>query len=390
MHLSETAKSIEASKTVGLSETAAELNAQGIDVINLAVGTQSSPGDPPTITPEHIRNAAIDSLKNGETYITPGTGLPELRQKLSEKFKEFNGIDADPSNIVVTPGAKYALFESFLALLDAGDRTVLFDPSWVSYQPMLDICRSDTTRITLNPETGFTTEGIDLEEAIPRDAEVLVLNTPLNVSGTVFPLEELERIRDVAIDYDLTVISDEVYEGIVYEGSHHSIGSLDGMDERTITISAFTKSYAMPGWRIGYLTGPSEFIDVVSKIHSNTISTVATFVQKGAISALDGPDEPFDEMRSAFRERRDIMVDAFKTAQIDLVEPHGGMYAFVPIGVEDDVQFCEDLIEDEHIVTVPGSAFGVPGYIRVTFILPPARLRKGVTQLIDYIQSYPK
>jgi len=375
-------EAVEPSTTVRILDLISDLEADGVDLINLCHG------DPGLAfpTPEHIRTAATEALEDGKTHVTASKGIPELREAIARKFTEENDVPTSPEEVIVTTGgAKYALFESVLTLLREDDEVVLFDPSWVSFEPIVEIAGGHTTHLELNAATGFTFDGVDLAAVIDDETRLIVLNNPLNPAGTVVDQEALEALRDLAIDHDVWVLADEVYEKLIYDGQHRSIGALDGMAERTITVNGFSKGYAMEGWRIGYFTGPESFISQVGKVHSNSVTCPTSFAQYGALAALEGPQHPIETLKDRFESRRDTMIDALQEIGIDVPVPQSGLYAFVPVDTDDDVEFCERILQEEHVAMTPGSAFSVDGYVRLTFVVPPAEIKEGIARLADYV-----
>lgn len=382
MEFRRSVESVEQSPTVEILDLINELEQDGEEVINMCHG------DPGLAfpTPEHIRDAATEALHGGKTHVTPSQGIPELREAIAEKFTTHNGIPTEGDEVIVTTGgAKYALFESALTLLREGDEVVLFDPSWVSFDPMVEIAGGRPSHVGLNPEAGFSLEGVDLADEIDDETRLIVLNNPLNPGGTVFDERDLGTIRDLAVDHDVWVLADEVYEKLIYDGEHRAIASMDGMAERTVTVNGFSKGYAMEGWRVGYFTGPEAFLEQVGKVHSNSITCATSFAQYGALQALTGPQGPIAELRERFRDRRDVMIDALEAFGVEFPTPHSGLYAFVPVGTDDDLGLCERLLEERQVAMTPGSAFGVEGYVRLTFVIPPEEIRRGISHLADYL-----
>ncbi len=288
------------------------------------------------------------------------------------------------SEVVVTPGAKQALFESIFSFLSEGDEAVLLDPAWVSYEAMVKMAGGELTRVTLDPETGFTPGDVDISEHVSDDTKLVIVNTPSNPTGGVFSLDELEEIRDLAVDHDFWVVSDEIYEKIIYGAEHHSIGAMDGMRDRTITVNGFSKAYSMTGWRLGYYTAPQELLDEAGKLHSHSVSCATSFAQRGGVAAIDGPQQPVDDMVEEFESRRDALVDALADEGVEIPPPEGAFYAFVPVD-GDDLGVSETALQEEHVATTPGSAFGVEGYIRLSYAASEQRILEGVERLSNYL-----
>lgn len=379
MKFSESVERVEPSATLRISDLASELESEGADVVDLSVG------EPDFTTPEHIRKEAKASLDRGETGYTPSAGIPDLREAIAHKLRQENNLRVERDEVIVTPGAKQALFETIFSLVRDGDEVALLDPAWVSYEAMVKMSGGELNRITLDPETGFTPGDVNLAEHVSDETRLMVVNTPSNPTGAVFSEDELREIRDLAVDHDFWVISDEIYEKITYGAEHHSLGAMDGMRDRTVTVNGFSKSYAMTGWRLGYFVAPDEVRQQASKVHSHSVSCATSFAQRGAVAAVDGPQEPVEEMVEAFESRRDVLVDALEDIGVSMPEPEGAFYAFVPADTADDAALCEEILQEEHVATTPGSAFGVPGYLRVSYAANEERIKEGVERFGSYL-----
>jgi aspartate aminotransferase len=366
---------IEPSATVRMGDRARELEAQGVDVINLGSGS------PDFVTPDHVTGAAVRALEGGKTRMGTTAGLPALREAIAEKLSIDNGIDADPESVGVTPGSKFALFAAVTALVRDGDEVVLFDPSWVSYRAMVELVDGDLNRVELDPDARFSLGSVDLAEAVSDETRVLILNNPANPTGAVFSRSELEGIRDLALEHDFWVVADEIYEKMTYGVEHRSIASLDGMAERTVTVNGFSKAYAMSGWRLGYFTAPSSVVDAIRTIQSQTVSSATIFAQHGAVAALRGPQDAVEAMRRTYDSRIRTAMDVLEDAGVDVPRPEGAFYLFVPVDTDDDVELAETILEEQRVATTPGSAFGVPGHLRLACTVPEERIADGVSRL---------
>ena len=369
---------VEPSATFAISNMSSELEAEGIDVVDLSVGEPDFP------TPQNVVDAAKDALDAGHTGYTTTNGIIELREALAEKL-QGQGIDASPGEFIVTPGGKQGLYETINTLIDDDDEVVLLDPAWVSYEAMVKLAGGSLNRVDLSPY-GFQLEpGLDdLAEAVSDETKLLVVNSPSNPTGAVYSDAALEGVRDLAVEHDFAVISDEIYERIVYDAELTSLASLDGMGDRTITLNGFSKAFSMTGWRLGYIHAPQELIDEAGKIHSHSVSSAVNFVQHAGIEALsERTDDAVVEMRDAFRERRDMLADLFAEHDVDVPIGDGAFYMMIPVD-DDDQAWCEGAIQDAHVATVPGSAFGAPGYSRVSYAASEARLREGVDRLVEH------
>jgi aspartate aminotransferase len=392
MNYTDRIERVEPSATLAISAIAGDLEREGVDVVDLSVGEPDFP------TPEPIVEAAKDAMDAGHTGYTASPGIAPLREAIAE-YLQSCGLDHGPENVIVTPGGKQALYEIFQTLIDgddgshpsssgtssrSGDEVALIDPAWVSYEAMVKLAggtltRVDTTPYDLNLEPALD----DLAAAVSDDTELLVVNSPGNPHGAVYSDAALEGVRDLAVEHDITVISDEIYREISYVGTPTSLGTLDGMADRTITVNGFSKAYSMTGWRLGYLAASEEFVDQAGKLQSHSVSCAVNFVQHAGITALEECDDDIARMREAFAERRELLVDLLADHGVDVPQPEGAFYMFVPLGTEDDQTWCENAIEEAHVATVPGSAFGTPGYARVSYANSKDRLREAVDRLAD-------
>jgi aspartate aminotransferase len=390
MDFSDRVQRVEPSATLAVSNLASELEAEGVDVVDLSVG------EPDFDTPEHIKQAGKDALDAGETSYAPSNGIPALREAIAAKL-QADGLEYESDNVIVTPGAKQALFETFQALVGpdgqgpsgrgtssrAGDEVVLLDPAWVSYEAMAKIAGADLERVDLAPYDFQLEPALgDLSDAISDDTELLVVNSPSNPTGAVYSRTAMEGVRDLAVEHDVTVISDEIYQHINYGPEHVSLAGLDGMHERTVTINGFSKAYAMTGWRLGYLAAPDELVSQAGKVQSHSVSSATTFVQHAGVEALRNTEAEIEEMVEAFQSRRDHLLDLFADHGVDVSKPEGAFYLMLPVS-ENDEQWCQDALRDAHVATVPGSAFGAPGYARISYAASRERLEEAVERLAD-------
>ncbi|ELY52336.1 pyridoxal phosphate-dependent aminotransferase [Natronococcus jeotgali] len=367
---------VEPSATLAISALATELENEGADVVDLSVGEPDFP------TPENVVEAGKDAMDAGHTGYTTSAGILELREAIAEKLAD-DGLEHGTDEIIVTPGAKQALYEIVQALVQDGDEVVLLDPAWVSYEAMVKMAGGSLSRVDLS-ETEFQLEPAleDLEAAVSDDTELLIVNSPSNPTGAVYSDDALEGVRDLAVEHDVTVISDEIYKEITYGVEPTSLGTLEGMADRTVTVNGFSKAYSMTGWRLGYFAGPEELIDQAGKLHSHSVSSAVNFVQHAGIEALENTDEAVDEMVADFAERRDLVVDLLEGHDVDVAVPDGAFYMMLPVA-EDDQEWCEGALEDAHVATVPGSAFGTPGYARISYAASEERLQEGIERLAD-------
>ena len=363
------------SATLAISNLAAEKKAEGADVIDLSVG------EPDFETPANVVEAGKAALDAGHTGYTSSNGIPALREAIAAKLRD-NGVDADADEVIVTPGGTQALYETFQTLIDDGDEVVLLDPAWVSYEARAKLAGGELSRVDLAPH-GFQLEPAldELGETVSDDTELLVVNSPSNPTGAVFSEEALEGVRDLAVEHDVAVISDEIYERITYGVEPTSLASLDGMADRTITINGFSKAFSMTGWRLGYLHATEEFVGEAGKLHSHSVSCATNFVQHAGVEALENTEESVTEMRDAFRERRDLLVDLFDEHGVDVDVGDGAFYMMIPVD-DDDKDWCTRAIEQASVACVPGSAFNADGHARISYAASEERLREAVDRLV--------
>jgi aspartate aminotransferase len=372
--VSERLASIPESTTMKISAMAKKLNAAGLDVIDLGVG------EPDFDTPKNICDAAISSIQRGDTHYLPTSGIPELRSAIAEKLYNDNGIEISPDQVSVVPGAKMAIFAAIQALLDAGDECVLIGPSWVSYEPCVNFAGGRVRWAEVDEEFKPT----DLADSITSKTKMILVNSPSNPTGAVFGRKILEEVRDLATDHDLVVLSDEIYEKIIYGQEHLSLGSFPGMAERTVTVNGFSKCYAMTGWRLGYLAGPQEVMKWVNRILSHSVSHATTFVQWAGVEALKGPQETIRAMVSEFEARRDLLVSGLAELGMKCSLPGGAFYVFPDVsefGGGDS--FAERMLSEAKVAATPGSAFGPGGvdYVRISYAASQERLRQALERI---------
>ena len=370
---------IKESATLAIANLASDIAKQGHDVITLSLG------EPDFRTPTHICESAMQSIRRGETHYTPAAGIPELKSAIAEKLRTDNGITVAPDQVLVTPGAKQAVFAAVQAVLDEGDEAILLDPAWVTY----DACIRYAGARSVWVPTDNDFMPLAIGDYITEKTKLIIINSPGNPAGGVFDRKLLEEIRDIAIDNEIMVISDEIYEKIIYGKKHISIGSFDGMQDHVITINGFSKSYAMTGWRLGYVAAPPDIIKAALKLQSHSVSHAASFVQHAGVTALSAEPESdgaIDEMVTEFRMRRDILVDGLSSIGFDCKKPDGAFYLFLdvaPYGGGDVV--AERLLREAYIAVTPGSAFG-PGssdFIRISYAAARERIYDAIERIRD-------
>ncbi|MDQ2072732.1 pyridoxal phosphate-dependent aminotransferase [Haloarcula sp. NS06] len=371
---------VEPSATLAISNKAAELEAEGKDVVDLSVG------EPDFDTPENIKDAAKDALDAGHTGYTSSNGIPELKEAIADSLHDDGLTQYGPDNLIVTPGGKQALYEIFQTIIDDGDEVALLDPAWVSYEAMAKLAGGTLTRVDTAAHD-FQLEGAldDLADAVSDETELLVVNSPGNPHGAVYSREALEGVRDLAVEHDITVISDEIYKEITYDGVEAvSLGTLEGMEDRTITLNGFSKAYSMTGWRLGYFAAPEELVSQAGKVHSHSVSCAVNFVQHAGVEAITNTDDAVEEMRQAFAERREFLMGLFEDHGVHVPEPQGAFYMMPEIAPDgDDTEWCDQAISEAQVATVPGTAFGTPGYARISYANSKERLQEAVDRLAE-------
>lgn len=366
--------SIQESTTLKISAMAKKLASGGQDIIDMGVG------EPDFDTPKHIVEAGCNSLRKGETRYAPTAGIPELRRAIAEKLSRENSLNVTADDVVVTPGAKMAVFAATQALLAEGDECLLIGPSWVSYEPCVAFAGG---RVAWGGVDGNFMPH-NLAESINSKTRLIIVNSPSNPTGSVFDRKVLEEIRDLAVDHNLFVISDEIYEKIIYDREHISIGSMPGMEDKTVTINGFSKVYAMTGWRLGYLTGPKETMKWVIRLLSHSVSQATTFVQSAGVAAMQGPQEEIVSMVKEFKTRRDMLVAGLKDLGISCNMPGGAFYLFPDVSaLGGGDAFTDKLLKEALIAATPGSAFGPVGedYVRLSYAISQSRIKQALERI---------
>ncbi len=335
-----------ASGTVRVADKVKELKSKGIDVVSFSIGEPDFP------TPGHIVDECISALRAGFTKYTASSGIPELREAIAGKLRSENKIDAKSSEVIVTP-TKQAIFMAVLALADRGSEVIMPDPAWVSYEPMVRIAEATPVPVRADEETSFRLTPELVAEKINDKTRLIILNSPCNPTGAVMPREDVAGICELAVDHDLLIISDEIYEKIIYDAVNHSPASFDGMKERVITVNGFSKTYSMTGWRLGYLHADLSLLDGIQKIQTHSITCATSFAQKAGVAALNGPKQPVEMMVAEFRKRRDFVIRRIRDIDgLSVVEPRGAFYAFPRYAFDMDSDAMGDYLLDRAHVGV--------------------------------------
>ena len=359
---------------------------QMTDVISFAIG------EPDFTTPPHIIDAAVEALRRGETHYTPNAGLLPLRQALSRELERTRGIDYNPDDqIIVTAGAMEGLLLSMMTLLDPGDELILPDPYWTNYPGQVQICSAVPRFVPVDEANHFQYSAESLASAITNRTKGILINSPANPTGGVADPGTLASIAKIAIEHDLYVLSDEVYTMLQYGTPASSIASVPHMAERTLVINSFSKTYAMTGWRVGYVAGPKAIISRMVKLQENVVACVNTAAQYGALAALEGPGEPVEDMVRIYAERRAYLCEAVQSIDgLSCVEPQGAFYLFINIsqtGLTSE-SFANGLLNEEKVVVVPGRAFGSTSasYVRLSYATSMDQLREGMARIARYVK----
>jgi len=387
MSLSSKITNIAESPTLALDAETKKLKSRGIDVVNF------SAGEPDFDTPENVKKAAIDAINSGFTKYTPVSGIPELREAIAGKLKSENGLDYSPDQIIVSCGGKHSLYNIFQALCNPGDEAIIPAPYWVTYPEQAKLADSKPVFVETKEENGFKLLAADVEGKITEKTKVILLNSPCNPTGAVCDKDELKKIASIAVENDTFVISDEIYEHLVYEGEHVSIAGFgDEIKERTVIVNGASKAYSMTGWRIGWAAGPSEIVKAMSDFQSHTTSNPNSIAQKAYLEGLTGSQEYIRGMVSEFRKRRDLIVRKLNEIEgISCIEPQGAFYVFPNVSgclkgeIKNSTDFSIQLLEKARVAAVPGSAFGAEGHVRISYACSKENIEKGLERIEEFV-----
>lgn len=382
---------VKPSPTLAVTAKAAELKAAGKDVIGLGAG------EPDFDTPDHIKNAAIEAIKRGETKYTAVAGTPALKKAITDKFKRENGLEYAANQIIVGVGAKQIIFNAMLATLNPGDEVIIPAPYWVSYPDMVLFAEGTPVTIACAEEDGFKLKPEALEKAITAKTKWLILNSPSNPTGGAYNKDELRALCDVLLKHPhVLILADDIYEHLIYDGfSFTTIAQVEPkLYDRTLTVNGVSKAYAMTGWRIGYAGGSKEIIKAISDIQSHSTSNACSISQAASLAALTGPQEFLKDWRNSFAARRNLVVDALNSIPgISCLKPEGAFYVFpnmkklmgkkTPQGktISNSSDLCDYLLEEGLVAAVAGSAFGLEGYFRISYATSEAILQKAMERI---------
>jgi aspartate aminotransferase len=386
MQLSSRATTLTPSLTLSIDSKAKAMKAEGIDVCSFGAG------EPDFDTPEHIKAAAQAAIETGFTKYTPSSGIPELRQAISEKFLADNKLEYKPSQIIVSNGAKHSCYNTILATIEPGDEVIIPAPYWLSYPEMVRLAGGEPVFVQTKEENNWKMTAEEFEDAMTPRTKLVIINSPGNPTGSVYTREELEKIAEVAVAEEILILSDEIYEKLTYDGAEHvSIASLSKeVYDLTITVNGFSKAYSMTGWRLGYLGAPEAIAKAIDSIQSHSTSNPCSFAQKGALAALKGDQQPVADMREEFDMRRQYMFDRLsKIPNITAVKPLGAFYILVNISRLSltSQNFADRLLSKASVAVVPGIAFGDDRTLRFSYATSMDVIKKGLDRFEEFCRS---
>ena len=392
--LSNKARAISSSPTLAIDAKFKQMKANGEDVVGFGCG------EPDFDTPRYIKDAAIAAINVGKTKYTPAAGTLELRKAVADKFKRENGLDYAPTDIVISNGAKHSLMNALTAILNPGDEVILPAPFWVSYPELVKLADGVPVIINTKEENEFKAKAEDFKRALTEKTKAIILNSPSNPTGMVYTRDELKEIADFAVENNLYVVSDEIYEHLIYEGEHISIASFnDKIKELTIVVNGVSKTYAMTGWRIGYAAANPEIAKIMSNVQSHASSNPNSIAQAATVAALSGGDEEIDRMKRHFKNRRDYMVEAINSIDgVSCRMPHGAFYIMMNIGelvgktyygkiINNSDDFAELFLEKARVAVVPGTGFGAPEYVRWSYATSMDNIVEGIQRLKNFLEN---
>lgn len=395
MELSRKAENISPSITLEITAKAKALKNEGIDVVSFGAG------EPDFNTPQNIINAAIKAMEEGKTKYTPAGGILELKQVICDKFKKDNNLEYKPNQITISTGAKQCLANVFMAILNPEDEVLIPVPYWVSYPELVKLADGVPVFVENLKENNYKYTIEDLEKSVTNKTKAILLNSPNNPTGTIYNEEELKEIAEFAKKHNLFIVSDEIYEKLIYDNEKHiSIASLsDDAYNRTIVINGVSKTYAMTGWRLGYVAADEKITKLMTSIQSHMTSNVNSIAQYATIEALKGPKEELDKMIREFENRRNFMLDKLsKINELSILRPNGAFYIMVNIEkylnttfkgnvINNSVEFSKMLLEEEKVAVIPGSGFGLDNYIRLSYATSMEIIEKGIDRLSIFLSK---
>ncbi|MEM9136238.1 MAG: pyridoxal phosphate-dependent aminotransferase [Cyanobacteria bacterium P01_F01_bin.42] len=387
MKLAARVQTVPESLTLAISAKAKAMKAEGIDVLSF------SAGEPDFDTPPHIKEAAQKAIADGKTRYGPAAGEPALREAIAESLKANKGLDYAPEQVIVTNGGKHSLYSLMQVLIEPGDEVLIPSPYWLSYPEMVKLAGGTVKFIETTATQNYKITPEQLKEAIGSNTKLFVFNSPANPTGMVYSPDEVRAIAAVLENTDVAIVSDEIYDQILYDNAEHlSIASIsDNIKSKTFISSGFAKSYSMTGWRLGFLVGPQAHVQAMTKLQSHSTSNVCTFAQYGAVAALTGDQGCVEEMRQAFAKRRQFILSRLQAmAGVDCPKPDGAFYMFPSISASGlgSLEFAKRLLEEHHVATVPGAAFGDDRAIRMSYATSLAAIEQGLDRLETFMSSH--
>ncbi len=386
MDLAERATILTPSPTLAIDTKAKQMRAEGQDVCNFGTG------EPDFDTPEHIKEAAITALREGFTKYTPSAGIPELREAIAKKLFQDNGLEYKPTQVIVSTGAKQSCAQAILAVCQAGDEVIIPSPYWVSYPEMVKLAGAEPVIVQATEANGWKMTAEQFADAMTPRTKMVIINSPNNPTGAIYTREELEAIVEVADEEGIIILSDEMYEKLVYDDVEHvSIASLSKQAyDLTITVNGFSKGYAMTGWRLGYLAAPEAIARAVDSIQSHITSNPCSFAQKGALAALTGDQQCVSDMRDEFSVRRDYVIDRIqKMPNVTCAKPKGAFYVLINIErtALSSTNFADRLLSKQKVAVVPGIAFGNDKTVRLSYATSLDVIKKGLDRLEEFLRT---
>lgn len=387
IHIARRVKDLEASSIFRVNQRAVELTEQGRDILRLDAG------EPDFDTPDYIKEAAIQAIRDGYTHYTPIGGLNELKQAVKKKFSRDNNLDYNDSEVIITCGAKQSLFDLCMTLLHPGDEVVFPSPHWGSYPAMVQVAWAQPVAAEAKRENGFVLTPDELDEKLDRRTRLVILNSPNNPTGQIYGKEALRKLGEVILDYDdIYVVTDDIYEHLRWDGQpfHNIVNACPSIKSRTIVVNGVSKGYAMTGWRVGFCGGPSELISEMVKFQGQSTSHTAAVSQMAAVEALTGDQQPVKDMAKQFEKRHNIVKEGLeKIEDIDFTPSHGSFYCLPDFtrviekidGVDDDQQLADWIMDEVGIALVPGESFGAPNHLRLSFASSEESLKKAMKRL---------
>ncbi len=384
MELALRVKNLTSSPTLAVTSKAKQLKDSGVDVVSFGAG------EPDFDTPDYIKNSAIKALQAGFTKYTSSAGTVQLRKVIAEKFKRDNNLNYEPAQIVVSSGAKHSLYNIFQVICDKRDEVIIPVPYWVSYPAMVELAGGKSVFIKTKEKNGFKITPEQLKKAIKKRTKALVINSPSNPTGCVYTKEELQAIADIAVEHGIIVISDEIYEKLVYDDAKHT--SIASLNEKiyalTFTVNGLSKAYSMTGWRIGYLAGPKEAVEKISNLQDHSTSCPNSIAQAASVEALTHTEEFIDMMKKEFVSRRDYFVKRINgVRKLSVIKPQGAFYIFCNISKTGigSLEFSKRLLDEAQVAVIPGVGFGDDKYIRLSFATSLEQITKGMDRIEKWV-----